>query len=69
MFSFQLNGREVTATSEMNLLAFLREQEELYSVKNGCAEGACGACMILVDGKAMRACIVKASKEIGRAHV
>lgn len=66
MFTFRLNGREVTVAKEMNLLEFLREQEELFSVKNGCAEGACGACMILVDGKAMRACIVKVSKVVGK---
>lgn len=66
MFQFKLNGKEVTVNEEMNLLEFLREQEELFSVKNGCAEGACGACMILVDGKATRACIVKASKVDGK---
>ena len=66
MFRFKLNGREVSVDQEMNLLEFLREQEELFSVKNGCAEGACGACMILIDGKATRACIVKASKVDGK---
>lgn len=69
MYAFKLNGREVVAKEEVNLLEFLREQEEIFSVKNGCAEGACGACMILVDGKATRACIVKASKVVGKEIV
>lgn len=66
MYQFILNGKEVTANNDENLLEFLREQEDLTSVKNGCAEGACGACMVLIDGKATRACIVKTSKLVGK---
>ncbi|ERK29034.1 selenium-dependent xanthine dehydrogenase [Clostridium intestinale] len=62
MYTFILNDREVEAKEDINLLEFLREQEDLTSVKNGCSEGACGACMVLLDGKAMRACILKTSK-------
>lgn len=62
MFQFNLNGDTVTSEDDMNLLDFLREQEGLTSVKNGCAEGACGACMVLVEGKPIRACIIKLSK-------
>ncbi|QLY80422.1 selenium-dependent xanthine dehydrogenase [Clostridium intestinale] len=62
MYTFILNNREVEAKEDINLLEFLREQEDLTSVKNGCSEGACGACMVLLDGKAMRACILKTSK-------
>lgn len=68
MYTFILNNREVEAKEDVNLLEFLREQEDLTSVKNGCSEGACGACMVLLDGKAMRACILKTSKIQGK-HV
>lgn len=46
----------------MNLLNFLRDEACLTSVKNGCGEGACGACMVLVDGKAFRACLLRIAK-------
>lgn len=29
----------------------------ITSVKNGCSEGACGTCMVIVDGKATKACV------------
>jgi selenium-dependent xanthine dehydrogenase len=51
---------------DMNLLEFLREDARLTSVKNGCGEGACGACMVLVDGKTVRACILTTSKVQGK---
>ncbi|MDL2311118.1 selenium-dependent xanthine dehydrogenase, partial [Peptostreptococcaceae bacterium OttesenSCG-928-C18] len=38
----------------------------LFSVKDGCSEGACGTCMIIADGKAMRACILKTSRAVGK---
>jgi selenium-dependent xanthine dehydrogenase len=47
---------------DMNLLDFLRDELNLTSVKNGCGEGACGACMVLVDGKAFRACLLTIAK-------
>ena len=49
MFQFTVNGRTVTATEDENLLEYLRETLRLTSLKNGCGEGACGACMILIN--------------------
>jgi aldehyde oxidoreductase len=66
MYKFILNGKEVTATEDKNLLHFLREDEGLTSVKNGCAEGACGTCTVLVDGRNMKACVLKTSKLVGK---
>lgn len=66
MPEFILNGKKVSAAEDMNFLEYLREQENLTSVKNGCAEGACGACMILVDGKAARACLFTTLKMHGK---
>lgn len=50
----------------MSLLDYLRDVEQITSLKNGCAEGACGACMVLVNGIAQRACILKLSKLEGK---
>lgn len=66
MFSINLNGSMYSATEDMNLLDFLRDEARVTSVKNGCGEGACGACMVLVDGKAMRACLLTVSKVNGK---
>ncbi len=69
MIDFTLNGRPATAPGDINLLEYLREVACLTSVKNGCAEGACGACMVLVDGKAMRACLLSTGKLNGKILV
>ena len=41
-----------------SVMTFLREELGLTSVKNGCAQGVCGTCTVLVDGRAMRACLL-----------
>jgi aldehyde oxidoreductase len=66
MYEFILNGRNISTIEDINMLDYLRDYENLTSVKNGCAEGACGACMILVDGKALRACLYTTSKAQGK---
>jgi selenium-dependent xanthine dehydrogenase len=62
MFTVNINGTSYSVTEDINLLDFLREQANLTSVKNGCGEGACGACMVLVDGKSTRACRLTIAK-------
>jgi aldehyde oxidoreductase len=66
MIKFNLNASEVTVEQDKKLLDYLREDTNLTSVKNGCGEGACGACMVIVDGKAVRACIQSISKVEGK---
>ena len=58
---FVLNGVEMQAYVDpsTNLLDFLRRLH-LFSVKNGCREGDCGMCTVLIDGKPVRSCMVKA---------
>ena len=51
-FTFTVNGVEHTTTQNKPLLRYLRDDLHLHSVKDGCSEGACGTCTILVDGKA-----------------
>ena len=57
MAVFTVNGREVSVEENQRLLPYLRDALDLSSVKDGCAEGACGACMVLLDGKAVKACV------------
>ena len=58
----KVNGavREVNAVAERPLLSVLRDELELTGAKYGCGEGECGACTVLIDGKATRSCRLKA---------
>lgn len=66
MATFTVNGKSVTAGKNQKLIRFLRDELHLTSVKDGCSEGACGTCTILVDGKAARACIFNTDKMEGK---
>ena len=68
MATFYVNGNEVTARKNQSLLRFLRDELKLTSVKDGCSEGACGACTVLIDGETIRACVPKTDALEGR-HV
>ncbi len=54
----QVNGvkRTSKANPETSLLSVLREEFDLTGTKYGCGEGQCGACTVLLDGKAVRSC-------------
>ena len=66
MATFVVNGKTVTTEKNQKLLRFLRDELRLTSVKDGCSEGACGTCTVLVDGKATRACIMTTDKLEGK---
>ena len=51
MASFFVNGTPVTVEHNQKLMRYLRDTLRLTSVKDGCSEGACGTCTILLDGK------------------
>lgn len=57
-----INGTDYQWNTDMSLMDFLRDKLNITSVKNGCKEGACGTCTVIVDGKTTRACILKLSK-------
>ncbi len=56
-----VNGKSYTvdADPQTSLLSALREQLDLTGSKYGCGEGQCGACTVLIDGKAQRSCVTK----------
>ena len=69
MSTFTVNGKTVTTDKNQKLLRFLRDELHLTSVKDGCSEGACGTCTVLVDGKATRACVFTTDKMEGKSIV
>jgi carbon-monoxide dehydrogenase small subunit len=64
-----VNGEWMAACVEpqMTLLELLRETWHLTGTKQGCDEGDCGACTVLLDGKPVNACLVLAVRADGRA--
>src|SRR2546430_8493941 len=58
-----VNGKSYTVKAEpqSSLLTVLREQLNLTGTKYGCGEGQCGACTVLIDGRAQRSCITRAT--------
>jgi len=66
--TLQVNGGPRTAAlpADATLLQFLRDFVGLTGTKYGCGEGACGACTVLVDGKAVRSCTVRAAEVRGK---
>ncbi len=57
MYTFTVNGQVVTTRKKQTLLRFLRDELHLTSVKDGCSQGACGACTVIIDGKTCKACV------------
>jgi len=60
-FHLTVNGKPYTvdAGPQTSLLSVLREQLDLTGSKYGCGEGQCGACTVLIDGKAQRSCVTR----------
>jgi len=66
MATFIVNGKSVTVEKNQKLIRFLRDELHLTSVKDGCSEGACGTCHVLIDGKPTKACIPQTDKLEGK---
>jgi aerobic-type carbon monoxide dehydrogenase small subunit (CoxS/CutS family) len=63
-----VNGseRRIDADPDTPLLSVLRDRLDLAGTKYGCGEGQCGACTILIDGRAVRSCITPLSYAEGK---
>lgn len=66
MACFKVNGQEYKVERNIKLLRFLRDELRLTSVKDGCSEGACGTCTVLIDGKAVKCCVQQTDHMDGR---
>jgi len=69
LVKFKVNGevREVYVEPHRTLLEVLREDLDLTGVKYACGTGECGACTVLVDGKAILSCLTLAVKVGGKS--
>lgn len=63
-----VNGtkRRVEVDAERSLLSVLRDEFNLTGAKYGCGEGQCGACTVLVDGRAVRSCLPPVRSVVGK---
>ena len=67
LISLTVNGEKVMAQVESHrtLVEFLRDQLNLTGPKEGCGDGECGACTVLMDGVPVRACLILAVEAHG----
>ena len=66
MATFTVNGKQVTVEKNQKLMRYLRDELRLLSVKDGCSEGACGTCTIIIDGKAVKCCVQQTDRMEGK---
>ncbi|MBW4051514.1 MAG: (2Fe-2S)-binding protein [Proteobacteria bacterium] len=69
--AFRVNGRSVSLDldPERTLLGVLRGPLALTGTKYGCGEGICGACTVLLDGRAVRSCVMPVAEVAGKEVV
>lgn len=68
MIQFLVNGQEVQVeeTPSRSLLFILRQELGLMGTKDGCSQGHCGTCTVIVDGKARRSCLIPVERLAGK---
>ncbi len=65
-YKFTVNGELQSTDEKKPLLRFLRDDLHLFSVKDGCSEGACGTCTIVIDGVAVKSCVMTTDRAVGK---
>ncbi|WP_274952603.1 (2Fe-2S)-binding protein [Angelakisella massiliensis] len=67
--TFVLNGKTTSleVAPDKRLLDLLRENLHMTGTKEGCGEGECGACTVIIDGEAVHSCLVLACQLEGRS--
>jgi len=68
LIEIKLNGewQKVEVTAQETLLDVLRDKMRAMDVKNGCGKGDCGACAVILDGKAVNSCLTLAFQANGK---
>ena len=66
MAAFKVKWKNDLFGEKSETLRFLRDELRLTSVKDGCSEGACGACTVIIDGKTCKACVPDTDSLSGR---
>ena len=62
-----INGEEHVTSENKSILRYLRDDLHLTSVKDGCSEGACGTCTVIVDDRAVKSCVLTTKLAVGHA--
>jgi aerobic-type carbon monoxide dehydrogenase small subunit (CoxS/CutS family) len=68
-YTLLINGQSfsVDVEPDENLLSVLRDELDLTGTKYGCGEGQCGACTVLIDGRAQRSCLTPIPSASGKS--
>lgn len=68
LITLKVNGQDTESNqSELSLLNYLRDTLHLTGTKCGCEDGTCGSCTVIIDGEAVRSCLVKLDKLNGKS--
>lgn len=69
--SFKMNGKPVSLDLDpsMRFIDVIRDVLHLNGTKEGCGEGSCGACVVLMDGKSVNSCLLPVANAIGHEFV
>ena len=62
-----INGEKHVTSENKSILRYLRDDLHLTSVKDGCSEGACGTCTVIVDDRAVKSCVLTTKLAVGHA--